>query len=466
MNSVSTSSTRPTYRVVNPATGATVEEFSTAMDEEVAEALGGSHTAYANWSSFPVNARAAVLSRASELFHERSEELARIIAEEMGKPLAQGLGEIQFCADIFAYYAKNGARLCADEEIPVSSGRKAIIQRRPLGVLLGIMPWNYPYYQAARFVAPNLLLGNTVLLKPAESCPRSAAAFQQLLTDAGLTAGAYRHLLLSHEQIARVISDQRVQGVSLTGSERAGAAVARTSGENLKKVVLELGGSDAHVVLDTADIKSSAETAWQMRMENMGQACNSNKRIIVNKKIFDDYVAELVQLAKDLVPGNPLEMREDSFAPMSSRSAAEGLQEQVDDAISKGAVLHVGGILPDHPGAYFAPAVLTGVTPQMRAYHEELFGPVAVVYQAEDEQDALRLAADTEFGLGAAVFSQDEERAITFAQQLDTGMVSVNAPAAEGAELPFGGVKKSGYGRELGPLGIDEFVNKRLMYIA
>ncbi len=251
--------------------------------------------------------------------------------------------------------------------------------------------------------------------------------------------------------------------MSLTGSERAGAAVARTAGEHLKKVVLELGGSDAYVILDTDSAKDAADTAWGMRMENLGQACNSNKRIIVVGERFDDIVRELVRLASDLTPGDPLSLADGEYGPLASRSGAEHLAGQVADAVAKGATLHVGGTVD---GAYFAPAVLTGVTPQMRAYSEELFGPVAVVYHAGTEEQALHLANDTEFGLGAAVFSADVERAAAFASRIESGMVSINAPVAEGAELPFGGVKRSGFGRELGPLGIDEFVNKRLVYVA
>jgi len=285
------------------------------------------------------------------------------------------------------------------------------------------------------------------------------------MDDAGVPAGVYQNVFASHDQIADIIADPRIQGVSLTGSERAGAIIGELAGKNLKKVVLELGGSDPYVVLDAEDVKEAAANAWATRIENTGQACNSNKRMIVTEDIFDDFVAELTNLAKDLKPGNPAEAAEGTFAPLSSRAAAEALAEQIQDAVDKGAVLHAGGTLHEGPAAYLAPAVLTGITPEMRAYREELFGPVAVVYKVGSDEEAVKLANDSDYGLGGAVFSTDEERARKVAQQLQVGMANVNG-VGEGADIPFGGVKRSGYGRELGPLGMDEFVNKRLFYIA
>jgi succinate-semialdehyde dehydrogenase/glutarate-semialdehyde dehydrogenase len=340
-----------------------------------------------------------------------------------------------------------------------------VIQKRPVGVLLGIMPWNYPYYQVARFAAPNLVLGNTIVLKHAESCPRAALALQRLMDDAGVPAGAYTNLFASHDQVEQIIADPRVQGVSLTGSERAGAAVAEIAGRNLKKVVLELGGSDPYVVLDAADVKEAARAAFATRMGNTGQACNSNKRMIVMEDIYDEFVAELIRQARSLEPGDPAVDAPGTFAPLSSRAAAQALAAQIREAVAAGATLHAGGTLLEGPGAYLAPAVLTGITPAMAAHHQELFGPVAVVYRVGSDEEALALANDTPYGLGGAVFSTDPERARRIAEQLECGMANVNAAEAEGAGMPFGGVKRSGYGRELGPLGMDEFVNKRLLHI-
>ncbi|MBD8043070.1 NAD-dependent succinate-semialdehyde dehydrogenase [Arthrobacter sp. Sa2BUA2] len=463
--STTSNTTARSYRVVNPATGEQGEEFPTATDAQIQEALAGSQAAFESWREVPIEERSRIVARVGELFTERVEELAAIITEEMGKPLAESKGEAEFCTDIFSYFATEGPGLAADQEIKAIGGGRAMIQKLPVGPLLGIMPWNFPYYQVARFAAPNLMLGNTIILKHAESCPKSALAIQKIMDDAGVPAGVYTNVFANYDQIADIIADPRVQGVSLTGSERAGAIIGELAGKNLKKVVLELGGSDPYVVLDTEDVKASAGQAWATRIENTGQACNSNKRMIVMEDIYDEFVAELTHLAKDLVPGNPAEGAEGTYTPLSSRAAAEGLAEQVQDAVNKGATLHAGGTLQDGPGAYFAPAVLTGVTPQMRAYREELFGPVAVVYKVSSDEEAIKLANDSDYGLGGAVFSTDEERARRAAAQLEVGMANVNG-VGEGADIPFGGVKRSGYGRELGPLGMDEFVNKRLFYIA
>ena len=461
-----TASAEPGYRVLNPATGEVVETFPTATDADVEAALSSATAAYQSWKDLPIEDRGKVVLRAAELFTERADELAQIITTEMGKPLSQAKAEAEFASDIFRYFATEGPTLAADQEIKTFSGGRAVVQKLPIGPLLGIMPWNYPYYQVARFAAPNLMLGNTIILKHAENCPRSALAIEQLLADAGVPEGAYANLFASHAQIATIIADPRIQGVSLTGSERAGAIIGELAGKNLKKAVLELGGSDPFVVLDADDPKALADTAWDTRMENTGQACNSNKRMIVTEGIFEDFVAQLTSRAQNLTPGDPSKDDDGTYAPLSSRAAAETIAEQVRDAVAKGATLHAGGELAEGDAAYFSPAVLTGVTPEMRAYREELFGPVAVVYKVSDEEEALRLANDTPYGLGGSVFSTDTDRAARVAQRLEVGMANVNIPAGEGAEIPFGGVKRSGFGRELGPLGMDEFVNKRLFYVA
>ncbi|GGC91074.1 succinate-semialdehyde dehydrogenase [Tersicoccus solisilvae] len=457
---------RLAYRSVNPATGEVLAEFPTATEAEVDQAVAAADAAFAVWRRRPIEERAAVVARVGALFEERIDELAAIITEEMGKPIAEARDEVSFCAEIFGYFADQGPGLAADQPIASPGGGRAVIQRRPVGVLLGIMPWNYPYYQVARFVAPNLVTGNTIVLKHAESCPRSALALQRLMADAGLPDGAYVNLFASHDQVAEIIADPRVQGVSLTGSERAGAKVAEIAGRNLKKVVLELGGSDPYIVLDSDDVAASAQAAFATRMGNTGQACNSNKRMIVTAGIYDAFVAELTRQAQALTPGNPAAGAPDTYAPLSTRAAAEGVAAQIRDAVAAGATLHAGGTLAEGPGAYLAPAVLTGVTPEMAAYREELFGPVAVVYRVDDDEQALALANDTPYGLGGAVFSTDPERARRVAEELEAGMANVNAAEAEGAGMPFGGVKRSGFGRELGPLGMDEFVNKRLLYVS
>jgi succinate-semialdehyde dehydrogenase/glutarate-semialdehyde dehydrogenase len=453
---MSTTTSGPAYQVVNPATGEVVETFETATDSEVEAAITAATSAYATWKDVPIAERGEIVKKVGALFAERSDELAAIATEEMGKPLSEGGEEVEFCQSIFEYFATEGPTLAADQPIKTFGGGKAVVQKLPVGPLLGIMPWNFPYYQIARFAAPNLMLGNTILLKHAESVPKAALAVEQIMKDAGVPEGAYVNVFASHAQIETIIADPRIQGVSLTGSERAGAIVASLAGKNLKKCVLELGGSDPMVVLDTDDLDKVVGNAWDFRMYNTGQACNANKRMIVMSDLFDDFVGKLTEKALAL----------DSFSPVSSRKAAETLAEQVNDAVSKGATLHAGGVLSDGPDAHYSPAVLTGITKDMRAYREELFGPVAVVYKVESDEEALALANDTAYGLGGSVFSADPARAEKIAQQLEVGMANVNSTAGEGAEIPFGGVKRSGFGRELGPLGMDEFVNKRMFYIA
>jgi succinate-semialdehyde dehydrogenase/glutarate-semialdehyde dehydrogenase len=445
-----------TYQVTDPSTGEVVESFESATDADIEATLAASAAAYASWKDMPIAERAVVVKKIAALFAERSGELAAIAKQEMGKPEREGVEEAEFCQAIFDYFADEGPTLAADQPIKTFSGGKAFVQKLPIGPLLGIMPWNFPYYQVARFAAPNLMLGNTIILKHADSVPRSALAVEQIMKDAGLPEGAYINVFASHEQIETIIADPRVAGVSLTGSERAGAVVGALAGKNLKKCVLELGGSDPFVVLDADDLDEVAGTAWDFRMYNAGQACNSNKRMIVMDDLFDDFVGKLTEKALAL----------ESFSPLSSRAAAESLAEQVQDAVSKGATLHAGGVLSDGPDAHYSPAVLSGITKDMRAYSEELFGPVAVVYKVGSDDEALTLANDTMYGLGGAVFSKDPERATRLAQRLEVGMANVNTPAGEGAEIPFGGVKRSGFGRELGPLGMDEFVNKRMFFIA
>jgi succinate-semialdehyde dehydrogenase/glutarate-semialdehyde dehydrogenase len=453
----------PPYQVTDPATGEVSETFPYATDAEVEAALSAATEAFKAWRKRPIAERAAVVKRVAELFTERSTELAALISKEMGKRPSAAQGEAEFCTDIFNYYVDNGEALLADRPLPGHAAAR--VEHLPVGAILGIMPWNYPYYQVARFAAPALIVGNTVIVKHAENCPTSALAIAQIMKDAGVPDGVYTNIFATHEQVATMIADPRLRGVSLTGSERAGTVVAETAGRNLKKVVLELGGSDPYIILDTPDVDEAAKTAWITRMENVGQACNSNKRMIVMEDVYDNFVAALVKRASSMTPRQAGDDSGTAYSPMVSRKAAENLLAQVQDAVAKGATLHVGGTIGEGKDAYFAPAVLTGVTPDMRAYKEELFGPVAVVYKISSDDEAVNLANVVDFGLGGAVWSTDEERASRVAGQLEVGMANVNTPAGEGADLPFGGTKRSGFGRELGPLGIDEFINKRLFYV-
>lgn len=451
------------YAVVNPATGETVKTYPTITDEALASAISKAHDAHRTWSQRSTRAeRAALIARVAELHTERRDELAAIIVREMGKTVEAALGEVDFSADIYAYYADNADNFLKDEPITLLGGDgTAVIRRSSLGVLLGIMPWNYPYYQVARFAGPNLIIGNPILLKHAPQCPESAAAIEQIFTDAGFPPGAYTNLYATNDQAATLIADPRVQGVSLTGSERAGAAVAEVAGRHLKKVVLELGGSDPFILLSTDDLDATVEAAVSARLENSGQACNAAKRFIVAGGLYDAFLEKFTAAMTGAKVGDPND-GDTVIAPLSSLTAATTLGHQVDTAVAQGATIVSAG---KRDGAYFPPAVLTNVTPDNDAYYQELFGPVAVVHRVEDEQEAIDLANDTPFGLGSYLFTTDHEQALRVADAIQAGMVYVNIVGADSAELPFGGVKRSGSGRELGRFGADEFVNKKLIRI-
>jgi len=449
------------YAVVNPATGESVKEYPTISDADLDAAIGRADAAHREWSaSSTVEERAALVRRVGELHAERRQQLGEIIVREMGKPIEQAVGEVDFCVAIYDYYADNAAKLLADEPIDLLEGDgSAFVRRSSYGVLLGIMPWNYPYYQVARFAGPNLAIGNTILLKHAPQCPESAAAIEQIFHDAGFPPDAYINIYATNEQIETVIADPRVRGVSLTGSERAGAAVAEIAGRNLKKVVLELGGSDPFILLATDDLDAAVESAVGARLENSGQACNAAKRFIVVDELYDAFLEKFTGALTAVKPGDPTSS-DTTVGPLSSTLAAERLDDQVKRAVEQGATLVAGG---DRDGNFFSTTVLTGITPDNDAYHEEFFGPVAAVYRVGSEAEAVDLANDTPFGLGSYVMTNDRDQALRVADRIDAGMVFVNAVGAEGAELPFGGVKRSGFGRELGRFGADEFVNKKLI---
>jgi succinate-semialdehyde dehydrogenase / glutarate-semialdehyde dehydrogenase len=450
------------YAVINPATGATVKEYPTISDDELQAAIAQAYTTYQEWGrTTSVEERAALVRRVGELHSERREQLAEIAVREMGKPMEQALGEVDFCVDIYGYYADNGPELMKDEPIELLAGEgSAIIRRSPYGVLLGIMPWNFPTYQVARFAGPNLVIGNTVLLKHAPQCPETAEALQQIYLDAGFPAGAYTNIYATNDQIATVIADPRVQGVSLTGSERAGAAVAEIAGRNLKKVVLELGGSDPFILLSTNDLDATVEAAVSARLDNTGQSCNAAKRFIVHEDLYDPFMEKFTAAMAEVQPGDPT--ADSAMGPLSSATAAERLQAQLDRAVKEGAKVVIGGERRDN---FFTPTILADIPEGASVRYEEFFGPVAQVYKVGSEEEAVRVANDTPFGLGSYVFTTDPGQAERIANRIDAGMVYVNIVGADGAELPFGGVKRSGSGRELGRYGADEFVNKKLIRV-
>ncbi|UMB68329.1 NAD-dependent succinate-semialdehyde dehydrogenase [Mycobacterium paraterrae] len=442
------------YLVTNPATGEVVETYPEATDEQIERALVAAASAASSWGRATAPAdRAALLRAVAELHRERRDDLARIINTEMGKPLPDALGEVDFSADIYDYYAEHGATLLADEPVDLGPDAQgsAVIKRAPLGPLLGIMPWNFPSYQIARFAGPNLMVGNTIVLKHAPQCPSSAAAIARIFDDAGFPAGCYVNVYATNEQVADMIGDPRIAGVSVTGSDRAGAAVAEIAGRNLKKVVLELGGSDPFIVLGADDIDAVVDAAVAARLDNVGQSCNAAKRFIVVEDLYDDFLERFT--ARVLAASGDL-------APLSSVLAADRLEAQIRQAVDGGARLASAG---ERRGAFFPAGVLTGVTADSEAYRQELFGPVAMVFRVSGEDEAVAVANDTPYGLGSYIFTADREQAYRVADRIEAGMVYINGVMLDQAETPFGGVKRSGFGRELGRYGMDEFVNKKLV---
>ena len=441
------------YAVINPATGEKVRSYPTASDQEIAAAVDQVVGAHAAWASRSIAERAAVVRRIGDLHIERSAQLGEAIVREMGKPLADAVGEVEFSGAIYHYYADHAEELLADKPIALEGGEgSAFIRPSSVGALLGIMPWNFPAYQVARFAGPNLVVGNTVLLKHAPQCPESAELIAGIFDEAGVPAGVYVNIYATNEQIAEIIAHPGIRGVSLTGSERAGAAVAEIAGRNLKKCVLELGGSDPFILLSTDDLDAAVDAAIFARTDNNGQACNAGKRMVIIDGLYDAFVDKFTE-----------KMLAMEAAPLSSVAAAENLARQIERAIAQGATLASAGERRD---AWFPAGVLSNMTADNEVSREELFGPVAQVYRAADEADAIRIANDTPYGLGSYVFTTDPEQALRVAQALDTGMVFVNGVGMDAPELPFGGTKRSGFGRELGTLGIEEFINKKMIRIA
>lgn len=456
----------PVYRSINPATGATNADYPHATDAEIEAAVGAADAAFSTWGALTTAERATVMRKVADLFAERKDELGALATREMGKPIVESVGEAEFSGDIIRYFADNAEKFTAEQVLEDTDESRTVIQRRPIGPLLGIMPWNFPYYQIARFIAPNLMLGNTILLKHAEGVPGCAVAVQELLADAGVPEGVYQNIFATHEQASTIIEDPRIQGVSLTGSERAGASIAAQAGAALKKAVLELGGSDPYVILSTDDARAAAHNALAVRLENTGQACNSNKRIILHEDVYDDFLAEAVAFVSDMTPADPTDindvMEQKAYGPLSSEAAADKLVGQLGRAVEAGATLHVGGERLDRDGFYVSPAVISGIPVGSDIYYEEFFGPIVELFKVSSDKEALDLANNTQYGLGSTVFAVEEGRAEKLAAGMQAGMTGVNQSAPETEGMPFGGVKRSGYGRELGPLGMDEFVNKRL----
>jgi len=447
----------------NPYTGEILHQFPAFSAVEIERILAEAHQAAATWRTTTFAERAAVLRRAAELLRRRQHELAHLMAIEMGKPVRDGRAEAQKCAACCDYYAAHAEGFLADEEIQVEGGR-GYLSYAPLGVVLAIMPWNFPLWQVVRFAAPALMAGNVGLLKHAPNVPQCALALEKILHDAGLPLAAFRTLLIETEPVAGLLADDRVAAATLTGSERAGAAVAAAAGQHIKKTVLELGGSDPFIVLADADLAAAAKTAAQARMINAGQSCIAAKRFIIEAPMHDEFVRLLKENLQALHYGDPLEETTD-YGPLARLDLAETLTQQVNDSVAQGAKIALAGGQPDPASPRFDPMILTNIQPGQRAYTEELFGPVALVFSAQNADEAVRLANDSRFGLGAAVWTKNVAKAEAMARQLESGAVFINGLVKSMNELPFGGVKKSGYGRELSHLGIREFVNQKSVWI-
>ncbi len=451
------------YQSVNPYNGTILKTFAEITDTQLEDSIKAAAMCFETWRRVTYADRAVVVARAAAIMRERVEEFARPVTLEMGKLIAEARGEVMLSADILDYYAENAQRFLSPQHLEPSTG-EAEVESTPLGVLFGVEPWNFPYYQLARFAAPNLMAGNVVMVKHAGSVPQCALAFEKLWAEAGAPVGAYTNLFISYKQVNRVISDSRIKGVALTGSAGAGKSVAGLAGQNLKKSTMELGGSDAFIVLEDADLDKTVKWAVWGKMNNTGQCCVAAKRFIVVEELADRFLDKFQNALAALKPGDPMEP-DTTLGPLSTEAALIQLLEQVDGAVSKGATLLMGGKRIDRVGAFMQPTILTNITPENPAFREEFFGPVALFFRVKNEDEAVELANDSDFGLGGCVFTQDVARGKRVASRVDTGMMFVNHPTWTKADLPFGGIKDSGYGRELSGMGIQEFVNKKLVRV-
>ncbi|QMV19899.1 aldehyde dehydrogenase family protein [Granulicella sp. 5B5] len=453
------------YQTINPYTEEFVKAFPEHTDEQLEAVLAQARETFQNaWSLRPLAERKAIVKKAASIMREKRDEFAKPITLEMGKLFREAQGEVDLSADILDYYADNAEKFLVPEKLAVDEG-EAVVENAPLGVIFCIEPWNFPYYQLARVAGPNLMVGNTLVVKHAPNVPQCALAFEKLLLDAGAPAGAYTNVFLSNEQAAAAVADKRVKGVALTGSERAGAAVASEAGNALKKSTMELGGSDAFIVLDDADMDTAVKWGLWGRMNNTGQCCVAAKRFILDEKIADTFLDRFKKELEKLVPGDPMDANT-TMGPLCTVGALNLVQKQIRDAIQGGARVMMGGKRLGRPGYFLEPTILTDIKADNPAYYQEFFAPVALIFRVKNEEEAVKLANDSPYGLGGSVITKDIERGKRIARQIETGMVFINRATWTAPDLPFGGVKNSGYGRELSDLGIGEFVNKKLIRVA
>jgi succinate-semialdehyde dehydrogenase / glutarate-semialdehyde dehydrogenase len=452
------------YQSVNPYDGKLLKTFENLTDEELDKAIAAAATCFETWRRTSFAERGAIVAKAAAIMHARVDEFARPMTLEMGKRISEARGEVEFSSNILAYYAKNAERFLAPTKLHPAVG-EAHMESSPIGVIFGVEPWNFPYYQLARVAGPHLMAGNVLMVKHAGCVPQCALAFEQLWIEAGAPVGLYTNLLITHDQSDRVVDDPRIRGVALTGSVAAGKRIAARAGQNLKVSSMELGGSDAFIVLEDADLDHTVKWAVWGKMYNTGQTCCAAKRFIVVEELADKFLEKFQSALRALKPGDPMD-EATTLGPLSTESALVDLLKQVDGAISKGAKLVMGGKRIDRPGSFMEPTILRDIRPENPAFRQEFFGPVALFFRVKNEEEAIALANDSDFGLGGSVFTKDVARGKRVASRIDTGMMFVNNISWSDAELPFGGIKNSGYGRELGDMGIQEFVNKKLVRVA
>jgi len=450
-------------KTVNPATNEVVKEYPEMSSQQIDEILEQADKAFKDWRKTSFTDRAKLIHKVAQIMRDRKEELAKICTLEMGKIVAEGIAEVEICAGIFDYYADNAQTLLADKPLETPHG-EAFLSYEPIGVILSVQPWNFPFYQITRSAAPNIMAGNTFVLKHASNVPQAAETMEKIFEEAGAPKGVYTNLFIPGSKVSELLNDPRVKGASLTGSEPAGSSFASAAGKNVMKSTLELGGSDAFIIMPDANLDTAVETAVNGRLWNAGQVCVSPKRIIVPESLYDNFVEKAKQLFEEAKVGDPMQP-ETQLAPLSSVKAREDVIAQVEKAVQQGAQLITGGKRIEGAGAFMQPTILTGIKKGMDAYSEEIFGPVLMIYSVKDMEEAIELANDTDFGLGGTVFGTDTNDAIKIARRIDTGMVYINHVTGIAPELPFGGTKKSGYGREQSIEGIYEFVNSKLIRV-
>jgi succinate-semialdehyde dehydrogenase / glutarate-semialdehyde dehydrogenase len=452
------------YQSINPYTEELIKSFNEHTDEQLKAIIATAENTYKNdWRLRSLPDRKAIIKKAASIMREKRDEFATPITVEMGKLFEESRGEVDLTADILDYYADNAEKFLAPQKLNAKEA-DAVVESEPLGVLFCIEPWNFPYYQLVRVAAPNLMTGNTLIVKHAPNVPQCALAFEKLFLDAGAPVGAYTNVFLSNEQAAMAIADARIRGVAVTGSERAGAAVAAEAGTALKKSTMELGSNDAFIVLDDADMDTAVRWGVWGKMNTTGECCIAAKRYILDEKIADTFMARFKKELESLVPGDPMDPKT-TLGPLCTARALDLVQQQIKTALDGRAKLLLGGKRLDRPGYFLEPTILTDITPDNPAYRQEFFAPVALIFVVKNEKEAVELANDSPYGLGGSVITKDIERGKRIARQIYTGMVFINRATWTWPDLPFGGVKNSGYGRELGTLGIGEFVNKKLIAV-